>query len=154
MEEFMHRLQRSRDHFDEFARKQSQLGVQIYTPPVNDAKKHSERWSHRDKSDGLIFLHLEHKRRGVSFTDRESFKFSTVIVDEVYKIDSKEHPCLIYVSENAAGTHAAVIYGWPRCHWVKETRFDAIQDRHCDFYCCPKEYVRFCKSEEVFVCPL
>ena len=154
MEEFMDRLQRSRKHFEEFARKQATLGVEIFTPPINDAPTHAVRMAHRDKSDGLLFLHLEHKRRGVSFTDRDSFPHATVIVDEVYKIDGKAHPCLIYISENASGTNAAVIYGWTRAHWVKENHYDAIQDRHCDFYCCPKEYVRFCKSEEVFACQL
>ena len=73
MEEFMDRLQRSRKHFEEFARKQSQLGVQIYSPPINDATNHAVRMAHRDKSDGVLFMHLEHKRRGVSFTDRNSF---------------------------------------------------------------------------------
>ena len=152
MEQFMERLIRSRSHFEEFARKQAILGVDIYTPPINDAQTHAARWAHRDSKDGVLLMAVEHKRRGISFTDRDSFPYDTVIVDEVYKIDDKPHPCLIYICENAAGTHAAVVYGWTRCNWLKENRYDAVQDRHCDFYTCPKDMVRFCKSEEVFVC--
>ena len=154
MEQFKARLQRSREHFAEFARKQATMGVDIYSPPINDAPTHASRWKHRDTSDGLMVVHVEHKRRGVSFTDRDSFPYGTVIVDEVYKINTKEHPCLVYICENAAGTHAAVVYGWTRRHWLKETRFDPIQNRDCEFYTCPKDMVRFCETQEVFTCLL
>ena len=121
MEQFMERLVRSRSHFEEFARKQASMGVDIYTPPINDAPTHAARWAHRDSKDGVLIMAVEHKRRGISFTDRASFPYDTVIVDEVYKVDDKPHPCLIYICENAAGTHAAVVYGWTRCNWLKET---------------------------------
>ena len=103
MEQFMERLVRSRTHFEEFARKQASMGVDIYTPPINDAPTHAARWAHRDSKDGVLMMAVEHKRRGISFTDRASFPYDTVIVDEVYKIDRKDHPCLIYICENAAG---------------------------------------------------
>ena len=45
MEQFMERLQRSRQHFEEFARKQAVMGVDIYTPPINDAQTHAARWA-------------------------------------------------------------------------------------------------------------
>ena len=42
------------------------LALRYITPPINDAKTHAVRMAHRDKSDGVLFMHLEHKRRGVS----------------------------------------------------------------------------------------
>ena len=151
-EDFIARLLESREQFNRFALKQAEVGVEILTPPLKISPTHEDRYKHIDKADGLALIWVEHKVRNLEFTCRDDYPFKTVIVDEAYKIDGKQHPACIYVIQNRSLTHAAVVYGWTKCHWHVEEIFDRSAGRGGSYYTAGVDMVRFCKTEEVFVC--
>ena len=150
-DKFMENLQRSRKAFNEFAKLQTAKGLTIFTPPISDAANRESRYQHRDSGDGLIHLWIEFKEGTRSFTSKEEYPHTEVIVDECYKLDDKPHPAAMYIITSKDGSHCAVVYGWTRYAWTKKTFYDKSRDRDCEFYMVPKHLVRFCKSSEVFV---
>lgn len=103
-----------------------------------------------DEGDMLFSGRIEHKVRAIDFTSRDDYPFSTVIVDEVEKVDKKSDKVFMYVLENKTGTHAAVVYGFTQSAWKVEEKYDTQRERMCKNYEVDKSMVRFCKVEEVF----
>jgi len=141
METFYDRLAVSYVRVNKFASSLYKRGINILLPPVTDTF---------DDGDLFVTLRVEHKVRSLQFTCREDYPYDTIFIDEVYKIDNKFDLPLCYVIENTDGTCCAVIYGFTKPHWKKETKFDKIQNRVCDFYVVSKSQARFCKPEELF----
>jgi hypothetical protein len=149
--EFVADLSASRRAVNSFANRQRAMGLQIWLPPESVRPDSSQRREYADEGDLMLQGRVEHKARSLQFTSRDDYPYDTVIVDECYKVDGKADPVLAYVIENAARTHAAVIYGWTRDHWERQVVYDAKQRRQCENYVAPKRYVRFVKySERVF----
>ena len=150
--EFMERLRVSRERFERFRSVQSQNGIEIMLPAQFDAPSREKRYSYSDKGDGLLHAWVEFKVRSIDFTCRDDYPFETFIIDEAYKIDRKPHACPFYVISNKAETHCGVVYGWTRPHWKITEQYDGTTHREAMFYTVAIDKVRFCKTEEVFVC--
>lgn len=151
---FLGDLAHSRRAVNEFANKLRSSGIQAWLPPERTRPDSTVRHEYSDSGDIMVQGRVEHKvRTNISFTCRDDYPYPTVIVDEVYKEDSKSgDPVLAYVIENSRRTHAAIVYGWTRDRWTVESRMDPIQGRMCDFYVVDKRLVRFCNlsTEGVF----
>lgn len=151
---FLGDLNASRKAVNEFADKVRETGIQAWLPPERTRPDAAVRSQYADAGDLMVQGRVEHKvRNNLHFTSRETYKYDTVIVDEVYKEDAKaSEPVLAYVIENAERTHAAIVYGWTRANWTTERHHDSIQGRECDFYVVPKRLVRFIDlaTERVF----
>lgn len=142
---FLKDLSYSHKRVNEFAYRFFSKGKSIYVAPHPPVGKYAT-----DECDMFGTFKIEHKVRSLNFTCREDYPFKTVFVDEVYKIDNKQHLPLCYVIENKEGTHCASVFYWTKPKWIIETKYDDAQNRICDFYAVPKEMVRFCPIDEVF----
>jgi hypothetical protein len=149
---FIRDLGESRIAVNDFAARCRERGVMVWLPPERTRPDESVRSQYADDGDLMVQGRVEHKvRTNLTFTCRADYPYATVIVDEVYKEDEKSgDPPLMYVIEDKTRTHAAIVYGWTRKHWQKETKHDPIQNRECVFYTVDKRHVRFCMVEEVF----
>lgn len=149
-EAFLSDLERSRASVSRFASLCRAAGVNIWTGPTVVRPSADERRKYADNGDLLVLLRVEHKDRGLSFTCAADFPYDTVIVDEVYKVDSIPHRPFWYVSESSDGLRAAVISSRTMAHWTTMRLYDEKQERDCDYYVCPKRLARFCALDEVF----
>ena len=149
-EEFLADLESSRASVSRFASICRAAGVSIWIAPSVVRETAEDRHDFDDPGDLVVHLRVEHKDRGLEITNADDFRFDTVIVDEVYKIDGIQHRPFWYVSENADGTRVAVISSRTMDKWQKETKYDHKQGRECQFYVCPKSLVRFCDVDKVF----
>jgi hypothetical protein len=151
-QQFIRDLSTSRIAVNEFASRLRDKGWQIWLPPESVRPDSTVRREYGDTGDIMVQGRVEHKvRTNLHFTCRDDYPYDTVIVDEVYKEDSKaDDPVLAYIIENANRTHAAVVYGWKRHLWQIERRRDPIQGRECDFYTIHKDHVRFCHPSDAF----
>lgn len=150
-ENFLNDLESSRRAVNEFAEKLRQKGFEVWLPPQRTRPDAAQREEYADAGDMMVPVRVEHKVRNLHFHSREDYPYPTVIVDEAYKVESKESdPVFLYVIENAERTAAAVVYGWTRRHWQIEEVYDAKQNRKCRNYTVPVKYVRFCDPQEVF----
>ena len=150
-ERFLRDLERSRQAVNEFAARAAADGIQVWLPPERTRPDEESRREYSDNGDMMVQGRIEHKIRDLDFTHRGNYPYDTVFIDEVYNADQKVGTPLLYVIENRARTHAAVVYGFTRPDWTIVTKFDAAQNRECRFYAAHKNKVRFCKVEDVFV---
>ena len=113
-QQFIRDLSTSRIAVNEFASRLRDKGWQIWLPPESVRPDATVRREYGDTGDIMVQGRVEHKvRTNLHFTCRDDYPYDTVIVDEVYKEDSKaDDPVLAYIIENASRTHAAVVYGW------------------------------------------
>ena len=126
--------------------------VAVWLPPTEMTPDVESRMDYADGGDLMIQLRAEHKVRSLSFSSRESFPFPTIIIDEKYKVDAKGGtPLLAYFIESSDGQCVACVYGHTKNRWLTKDAFDKKQGRTCTYYVVPKEYVRFCKPEEIFL---
>ena len=121
----------------------SKVNLMLKPQPPVDAKT-------PDDGDMVLMARVEHKVRNIDFTCREDFPYDRLIVDEVYKVNNKEDKVMMYVLENKAGTHAAVVYGFTQSQWKIKDTYDHKRGRTCANFEVDKNLVRFCKIEEVF----
>jgi hypothetical protein len=149
---FIRDLGHSRVAVNQFAAKCRERGIAVWLPPERTRPDESVRSEYSDDGDLMLQGRVEHKvRTNITFSSRDDYPYETVIVDEVYKEDQKaSDPPLMYVIEDRTRTYAAIVYGWTRKYWRKETKPDPIQRRECTFYTVDKRHVRFCRVEEVF----
>lgn len=100
----------------------------------------AERWKFVDGGDILVTMRVEVKHRpGLHFDSVDSFPFSTVIVDEVYKVDGRNnHNLLGYATVNADATGLIFVPGKSRKHWKQRTVLDTKKGESRTNYECPK----------------
>lgn len=144
-QDYINNYKESRYKVNRFANiaQNSNINVMLKPQPSLDVRE-------PDDGDMMVLARIEHKARSLDFTSREDYPFSTVIIDETYKIDSKKDKVLMYVIENREGTHAAVVYGFTKSLWKVKEKYDTQRERMCKNYEVDKNMVRFCKVEEVF----
>lgn len=145
-QEYVNAFNRSRLRVNNFARIYQDKKINLLMMPQPPAEDKNAR----DRGDMMIMARVEHKVISAPFTSRDDFPFSTVFVDETYKVDNKDDKVFMYVYENKDGTHAAVVYGWTKPLWTTNTVYDSVCDRIITVYQIDKKHVRFCKVEEVF----
>lgn len=122
-------------------------GHKVRIIPASLTPNVQERRKHMDNGDLEIELktrpgeryRLEVKRRKINFTSRADFPYSTVIVDEAYKVDNADGklPLIGYLTVNAAATAALFIGAATRETWTKQTMRDRTEGRNCENYLCP-----------------
>ncbi len=123
----------------------------VWLPPTEMTPDVESRMDYADGGDLMLQLRAEHKVRSFAFTGREDFPYPTIIIDEKYKVDAKAGtPLLAYFIESSDGRCVACIYGHTKHRWLIQDSVDPKQRRTCTFYVVPKEFVRFCKPEEIF----
>ena len=103
-----------------------------------------------DEGDLTVVARVEHKVRYFDFTSRDDYPYQSVFIDEVYKVNNKQDKVLMYILENKAGTHAAVVYGFTYPQWKIKDIYDHKRGRTCANFQVDKSLVRFCKIDEVF----
>lgn len=143
--DYVNNYKQSRERCNRFASisLQSNIKICLLPQPPLDVRE-------PDNGDMLLIGRVEHKVRDLKFTCREDYPYSTVIIDEAYKIDNKPDKVLMYVIENVEGTHAAIVYGFTKSAWKVEEKYDQKRERMCKNYEVDKNIVRFCKIDEVF----
>ena len=147
-DQFIADLQSSRQIVNDLALAAQEQGFEMLIKPSSTAPDKASRMQHVDKGDAVLIGHVELKHRpDLSFTCRADYPYPTVMVDERYKVTD---PVLQYIIVNGPRTHAAVVYGWTRKHWVIESKYDRKAGRQAEFWCCPPQLVRFCAVEDLW----
>lgn len=144
-QEYIKAFKYSHERVNRFARIANDCNINLMLKP-------QPPWDSKepDNGDMMIFARIEHKVRNIDFTSRDDFPYKSIIIDEVYKVNKKEDKVLMYVLENKAGTHAAVVYGCTYLQWKIKDTYDHKRGRNCANFEIDKSLVRFCKIEEVF----
>lgn len=107
------------------------------------------RVEYADEGDLEIRKRIEVKHRKLKFTSAEDYPFSTVFVDEAYKVDRYPIETLSsYVIVNKPMTHAAIVLAGTREHWFIERRYDPTNGDMRNFYVCPVRFTKFISLEE------
>jgi len=114
--------------------------------PLPRLGTHEDRYKCIDEGDIHCVERIEVKHRQVDFTDRETYPFDTIIVDETYKLE-REHTCGLkaYVIVSRDKNYIAYISAGTRKHWTGKTLFDKTQGEDRTFSVCPKALARFYK---------
>ena len=117
--------------------------------PFTKAEKYKDRWKHVDDGDiisiiGGVECRVEVKGVGVEFTSVATFPYSTVFVDEEFKVN-REHsnPLFGYMSVNKQRTGFIAIPGSTKEHWKTVEKWDSKMKEHRSFVECPKPYVKY-----------
>lgn len=97
------------------------------------------RWQFSDSGDIECIQRVEVKCRNLAFTSAADCPFSSIFVDEVYKVDERLRRVLAYAIVNQPRTHVAVIRTATRPQWGVQVGFDERQHRECKWYTCPRE---------------
>lgn len=142
---FLKELKESREAVHRFAWKCRSDGVMAWVAPERTRPSYKERGDYSDSGDMLVQGRVEHKhRKTLAFTSEKDYPYRTVFVCEAYREDRKtgDEP-IAYVIENSDGTHAAVVYGWTRDKWEKESVYDKKSRKKLLVYSVDKKYVRF-----------
>lgn len=148
-EAFLRDLERSRRSVLRVADAMRSKGVIVSVPETITRPDASVRRQYADRGDLFATARVEVKRRGLHFTCRADFPYQTLIVDEVYKVEDKSDPLLMYAILSQSEDYAAVVYGWTRGQWERQTMHDRAQNRACEYYVIDKDRVRFCPVSEV-----
>jgi hypothetical protein len=102
-----------------------------------------------DSGDIEIRQRVEVKQRFLQFTSLEDYPYSTVIVDEKYKIDRIPKGQLWgYVVVNQDCTYACLIKTNTHDKWKIKEMFDRKDGQYRSFYVCPKELCFFRKINQ------
>lgn len=141
---FIKDLSESRSRVDRFAAMCRRAGADVWVYPPDTRPDSDSRSEYSDGGDMMLQTRIEHKVRDIAFTCAEDFPYSTMIVDEVYKVDRIKARPFRYVIENKDGTRIAVVKSSTKPHWTVSRRYDPQQRRECEFYEVPTSLVTFC----------
>lgn len=116
--------------------------VQINPPPVDP--KTNELTYEQDKGDIIVtfekIVEVKH-RTSMKFTCAEDYPFDTIMVASVEPTD--RHQVYMWVILNSDMTHAAIIKGKNKNHFIKEDVYCWPTKKYELKYLCPKEFVDF-----------
>lgn len=141
---FVEALERSQYTVHRVASFLAHAGAEIAIKPLVVRPDASVRRHYADSGDLEITMRVEVKERQLDFTGKHDYPHETIIVDECYKIDRLPIVSVwAWVIVNRHNSHAAFITSASRRHWVKLTRYDKVQERTCDWYCCPTKRAVF-----------
>lgn len=147
---FLRDLEASRGRVSRFCSIQRASGVNIWQGPEVTRPTARVRHDFADSGDFMLIVRGEHKVRNFDFTSADDFPHPTLIVAETYSIERQAANPFVYVIESRDGRHAAVVHSRQMARWTKSRRYDAAQQRECEYYEAPLETVRFCEVGEVF----
>jgi len=146
-EEFLRSLKVSHEVTVQVAAWLRSKGRDAHVQTTRIRPSHSEWKDYID--DGDIFIEgkgrIEVKyRENLSFVCTETYKYPTIFVDEVRKVDM-EHaaPLVAYIIVNKERTHVAIIKPDSKQFWIKSKRFDRRTSDDREFYECPKILAAF-----------
>lgn len=109
-------------------------------------KKHQEltpdygsRWEHTDDGDLEIVRIAEVKSMRFNFDSLKSYPYDDVIVNESYKIDTREKNQLDshFICSNDMSC-MLVVPPTTRRHWFKDVKYDRAVKEHREYYFVPK----------------
>lgn len=142
--EFVKDLTESQHYVWRAAQWLSGMGYNVTVRPVKirpDAKQMGE---YGDDGDLEIIQRVEVKRRqNMEFTSKETYPFSTVIVDVAHTWDKANPKPYAYIIFNKWATACLIVKGSTFAHWKKVAKHDALRNRERSFYECPKDYCQF-----------
>lgn len=96
-----------------------------------------------DAGDLEILQRVEVKqRKSLTFTSKEDFSYSTIIVDACHCFDNARPKPFAYVILNREMTAAFVVPSSTRAHWRQVVKRDRFKNRDRNFYECPMEHVQ------------
>lgn len=121
----------------------SSLGYPVVVRPTFERPDPADMGDYGDDGDLEILQRVEVKRRlSLTFTSKEDFPYSTLIVDACHCYDKAlPKPCA-YVILNRDMTTAFIVESHTQPQWIKKTKFDRFKKRERAFYECPIELVR------------
>lgn len=116
----------------------SDRGYPVMIPPVWVRPHARDREDYSDHGDLFIQLRVEVKHRRLAFTDRDSYKFDTIIVDRKSSFDRLRPAAYCYFIFNWKRTHFALIN-------VRETyeQWSVVFINGKEYYQCPKGLAGF-----------
>lgn len=143
-QQFLRALENSRACVNAVAQWLVDLGYDVAVKPSPVRPDASVRHEYADSGDLELRMRVEVKHRSVPFTDRDSYPFQTVIVDETYKVDRLDRRSLYaYVIVNEARTHAAVIKADTISQWTIMSTYDSKEGESRRFYVCDVSLAQF-----------
>lgn len=124
-------------------------GYDAQVKPSEVRPSFDQRMQYQDSGDIEIRKRVEVKHRNIPFTSRYDFPYSTVFVDEVYKIDRvpSKKQLAAYIILNKDATHAAIVDPATSEMWVVEEKFDPTHGEVRPTFACPVSLVQFLKIE-------
>ena len=153
--EFLANFSGSLRAVERFAAELRKRNVDVWLPPTKVTPDVESRHEYADSGDMMFQLRAEHKvRQNLVFSGRDDYKYPTVFIDEKYKVDSKRDiPLFAYFIQSQDGNCVACVYGHTMPRWQVTKKFDSKENCHRTYYEIPKEFVRFCKPDEIFPRP-
>lgn len=116
----------------------------VVIKPVSIRPSFESRNEFADSGDIEIRQRIEVKRRSVEFTCEDDYPYSTVIVDEKFKIDRIPRGRLWgYVIVNKQLSHVCCVMPDTKKEWMVERMFDKSDGQERLFYVCPKHLCIF-----------
>jgi hypothetical protein len=123
-------------------------GCQVLIKPTLVTPDKASRHQFVDDGDLEIRQRIEVKHRAVDFTSVDDYPYSSIIVDEDFKINRIPKGQLWgYVVVNRDATHVCFIKGDTRKQWSVEEKYDHKERENRKFYTCPKELAVFCRLD-------
>jgi hypothetical protein len=121
-------------------------GLQVLIKPTIVRSNFEDRHNFIDDGDLEIRQRIEVKHRNIEFTNANDYPFSSVIVDEQFKIDRIPASHLwAYIVVNNSISHICLIKSGTRKHWETQKMYDKKEQEQRNFYVCPKELCFFMK---------
>ena len=143
--QFIQELQASQTYVNAVASWMAMNHCDVVIKPTLIAPSTEVRHEYIDSGDIEIRQRVEVKHISIGFTCAEDFPFSTIIVDEVHKVDRIPRGQLWgYVIVNEAGTHVCCLRADTKGRWTIERRHDKKEGAERAFYVCPVGIGMFC----------
>lgn len=123
-------------------------GCHMLKPPLKVCPAGKDPRYYSDGGDLFMIKKIEVKARSLNFTSRDDFPFSSLIVDEVDRVDvNTPADCSGYciVSGGGRGSHFAFIPMSTKRFWIKRSNRDQFTGAPRLNYECPVEHIIFSK---------
>lgn len=122
----------------------SRKGYNVTVRPIRLRPTVAEMGAYADLGDLEIHQRIEVKhRRALSFTSREDYPYSTVMVDVCHTWDNAWPKPYAYLIFNREATVLAIVKGDTFPQWIRVEKMDSAKSRMRKLYECPLELVNF-----------
>lgn len=122
----------------------SSKGNPVTVPPTFVTPNHKDWKEYADDGDIYMGQRIEVKRRGFSFSSKESWPYKTFMVCAKHSFDNAKPKPYAYFVLSKEGNNSAVVMASTQKSWivdrVKDKRYDNMVQ---DVYLCPLNLVKF-----------
>jgi len=140
---FLDDLRESQESVERVAKWLRSKGYPVVVRPTFERPDPSAMAEFSDAGDLEILQRVEVKqRKSLTFTSKEDFSYTTIIVDACHCFDNARPKPFAYVILNREMTAAFVVPSSTKGHWRQVVKRDRFKNRDRKFYECPMEHVQ------------